>query len=195
MCREQQVGVVFVHATCLIPSFSPRALRYPEMAFTWIMCSTTHIAMLSVHPLRQKEGGMEEEACFLSETLKVQEEEAHAVEASCGRDVAASICEVWHCFPGKEMNAMTSAALQRCSLCLVFSWYGGCISSVVLTAAGIICSSSLSDGSARCCLVHLTTFPSEVQNCGPWQLLEQVWEWIPSLYNRKVALLLGSISW
>lgn len=51
---------------------------------------------------------------------------------------------------------------------------------VFLTAAGIICSSSLLDGPVKCRLVHITTFPSKVQNCGPWQLLEQVLEQFPA---------------
>jgi len=45
-----------------------------------------------------KEGKLQENACFLSETLKVQEVEVCPIEASCGRGVAgllrASICEV-----------------------------------------------------------------------------------------------------
>lgn len=79
------------------------------------------------------------------------------------------------------MSAMTSASLQRCNSCLVFGLFEVYFCwSVFLIAAGIICSSSLSDGPARCRLVHLTAFSSKVQNCGPWQLLEQVLEQLPA---------------
>lgn len=86
----------------------------------------SHI-LLSIHldAFRWKEEGLREEACFLSEALKVQEVEAHAVAAGCGRDVAgllrASICEVLTVFSSRSMSAMTSASLQRCNLRFVFS--------------------------------------------------------------------------
>lgn len=46
----------------------------------------------------RKEGKLQEEVCFLSEAPEVQEVEACAIEAGCGRDVAGllrtSLCKV-----------------------------------------------------------------------------------------------------
>lgn len=84
-------AVSWACACLLHPLLLPKSLKVSSVSDHLDNLRHDLCILLFVHPdaFGWKGGKLQEEACFFSKTLKVREVEAPAIEAGCGRGVAA----------------------------------------------------------------------------------------------------------